>query len=218
MSDSSAGQPEIVSASVSQWIQGLKDGERDSAQQLWNRYFQKLISQVEKRTHQYNCPNGVIVAEDVAASVFESICKGAQAGRFQDVTNRDELWWLLLAITRRKLVDHIRRETAVRRFPGRSPISLNDSGSSGEFYRELVSEEPTVEYVAIFKEQYDGLLSALRDDKLRQIAVLKIEGYSNEEIQAAVGISSATMSRKIKLIRDTWHYALTNQGSDDGNQ
>ena len=199
--------------SVSDWVCRLKDGDAEAAQRLWDRYFQKLVEQAEKRISSHNCPEGAVVPEDVAASVFESLWKGANRGRFQHVTARDELWWLLLAMTRRKVVSHIRHSMAQQRFPGKIAASLS-SVSPGSLYQELVSDEPTAESVVMMRDQFSFLLSLLRDDKLRRIAVLKLEGHSNEEICRILDVSSATATRKLRLIRETWQQAIDEEGGD----
>ncbi len=45
--------------------------------------------------------------------------RGAVAGRFSDINNRDDLWWMLLAITQQKAVDLVRHEVAQKRGGGR---------------------------------------------------------------------------------------------------
>lgn len=201
--------------SVSEWVCSLKDGDAEAAQRLWDRYFQKLIEQATKRVRAHNCPEGTVVPEDVAASVFESLWKGANAGRFQNVTDRDELWWLLQAMTRRKVVSQIRHSTAQHRWPGHIPASLSGD-EAGNTYRDLLSVEPTAEYVVLMQDQFSYLLSRLRDDKLRQIAVLRLQGCSNEEIRRNLGVSSATMTRKLRLVRETWQQAIDDEDSDHG--
>ena len=201
--------------SVSHWVRSLKEGDSDAVQQLWNRYFEKLITHAATRIRGHNCPEGTVIPEDIAASVFESIWKGANAGRFQNVADRDELWWLLQAMTKRKVIDHIRHATAMRRFPGKPPVSLS-GGEASLVYAELVSEEPTAEYALHMEEQYSFLLGLLRDQNLRRIAVLKIEGYTSDEIQMELKIASATLTRKLRLIRETWQQALADKGSDNG--
>jgi hypothetical protein len=42
------------------------------------------------------------------------------------------------------------------------------------------------------------------DDKLRSVAVWKLEGYTNAEIAARLGRAPATVERKLRLIRDAW--------------
>lgn len=197
-------QQESASAlvsSVSEWVQRLTEGDAEAAQQLWDRYFGKVLECAEQRIR--NCPPGVISAEEIAASVFESIWRGAQEGRFDRVQNRDELWWLLLALTRRKAASHIRRETAQKRGGATHTQSL--SGSNGKaIFESLVCDEPTPEYLIAMEEEYERLLTILRDEKSRRIAVLKLEGYSNNEICEELDIAPATVARKVRLIRDTW--------------
>ena len=47
-------------------------------------------------------------------------------------------------------------------------------------------------------------LDGLRDDSLRRIALLRMEGYTNEEIAERLGCGLRSVSRKIDLIRRTW--------------
>jgi DNA-directed RNA polymerase specialized sigma24 family protein len=48
------------------------------------------------------------------------------------------------------------------------------------------------------------LLDALGDDTLRQIALWKLEGYTNEEVADQLGCSLAGIGRKLRLIREIW--------------
>ena len=44
----------------------------------------------------------------------------------------------------------------------------------------------------------------LEDETLRQIAQRKLEGYESAEIAAVLGVSSRTVDRKLRLIREIW--------------
>ena len=103
----------MTDSSVSQWISGLHEGDGTSIERLWDRYAQCLVALAKQRLR--NVPLRTADEEDIAASVFESLCRGASEGRLKDLNNRDELWWLLLALTRRKVANHVRRETAEKR-------------------------------------------------------------------------------------------------------
>ena len=48
------------------------------------------------------------------------------------------------------------------------------------------------------------LLEKLSDDDLRLIAVLRLEGHSNQEIAALINRSVKTVERRNQLIRKTW--------------
>jgi DNA-directed RNA polymerase specialized sigma24 family protein len=155
----------------------------------------------------------VVDEEDIAQSVFSSICRGAAAGRFDNVNNRDELWWLLLAITKHKAVNFIRRETRQIRGEGRVRCEAQMGGEDGsKAFRldELVGRDPAPDFVAMLDEEYQGLLTELGDDRLRQIAGLRIEGYEVSEIADKLGVSLRTVERKLNLIRSRWSKLLPN--------
>ncbi len=69
---------------------------------------------------------------------------------------------------------------------------------------QLVGEEPTPEFAVLVAEEYHNRLEALEDETLRQIAIWKLEGYTNEEIAARLGCALRTVANKLKLIRLKW--------------
>jgi RNA polymerase sigma factor (sigma-70 family) len=196
--------------SISEWLRRLKGGEVAAAQNLWDRYSEELLRVAKQRLG--TSPRGIGDEEDVALSVFGSIFRGAAEGRFDHISTRDELWWLLLTITKRKTVDHIRRESAQKRHhhpdqsgqpprairPDSAQISLND----------LVSSSPTPDFLVALEEQYLRLLDKLRNDQLREIVVLRIEGYTVAEIAQKMNIGLRAVERKLQLIRAKWKREL----------
>ena len=48
------------------------------------------------------------------------------------------------------------------------------------------------------------LLTALGSDSLRQVALLRMEGYTGDEIADRLGCNRRTVTRKLDLIRRTW--------------
>ena len=71
-----------MSNSVSEWLVGLQTGEDTAVNQLWERYANELVNLA--RANLANAPKVIADEEDVAQSVFRSICRGAAAGRFAD--------------------------------------------------------------------------------------------------------------------------------------
>jgi DNA-directed RNA polymerase specialized sigma24 family protein len=185
-------------------------GNSDAAQRLWERYAMQLVELARRRLK--DAPKRVADEDDIAASVFHSLCRGAAAGRFQNVKNRDDLWWLLLAITKQKVVDHVRRESAQKRGAGRvhleSGLNGNPDDSRGFALDHLVGDEPTPEFVVMLDEQHERLLGILRDDQLRQIAMFRIEGFTVPEIAEDFHVTTRTIERKLQLIRDAWSKEL----------
>jgi DNA-directed RNA polymerase specialized sigma24 family protein len=185
----------------------LRSGEEKAAQALWNEYSVTLVNLAKQRLG--NISLGMTDEEDVALSVFGSICRGAAEGRFTDVTTRDELWWLLLRITRQKAASHIRREMAVKRRINRQPEGKDTVDDVPVGIEDLISREPSPDFLITLEEESSRLMQSLRDDCLRTIVVLRIEGYLVSEIAERLSVSGRTVERKLQLIRDKWARELT---------
>jgi DNA-directed RNA polymerase specialized sigma24 family protein len=196
--------------SITAWIHQLKAGEADAAQQLWIRYADRLTELARRKLG--SAPRRIADEEDVAQSVFHLLCRGAQAGRFQNLHDRDELWWWLLMTTKQKSVDNVRRELAQKRGGGRVQ-ALASRSARGDSSDELALDDvigaaPTPEFLVMLQEQNDRLLGLLRDDCLRSVAMWRMEGFTVAEIAAKLAIGVRAVERKLRLIRDKWRREL----------
>jgi DNA-directed RNA polymerase specialized sigma24 family protein len=156
--------------------------------------------------------------EDVALSAFKSLWNGAQQGRFVRLSDRDDLWKLLVVLTTRKAIDQMRTQGRQRRGGGAvvSESALEGCGTgSHPTLAQIASTDPTPEFAAVLAEEYHLRLAALDDDVLKRIATLRMEGYTNEEIATALNVVPRTVIRKISRIRDTWSGDVGRPG--DGN-
>jgi DNA-directed RNA polymerase specialized sigma24 family protein len=190
--------------SVTHWIGDLKAGGDQAAQALWQRYFERLARRA--RAQLGDAPRAVADEEDVALSAFDHLCRGAAAGRFPKLDNRDDLWRLLATITAQKAVDLRRRQGRRKRDAGRTRGEVTKPGGDAEVnaMAQQPDRGPSPEFVALMDEQYRHLLVRLGDDSLRQIAVWKMEGYSNEEIAQRLDCGLRTVERKLGVIRSIW--------------
>src|SRR5262245_10197748 len=75
---------------VTQWVNQLKDGDREAVRPLLERYFQQLVRLAGGRLR--NASRLADGAEDVALSAFDSFCRAAEQGRLPKLTDRDSLW------------------------------------------------------------------------------------------------------------------------------
>ena len=69
---------------------------------------------------------------------------------------------------------------------------------------QIAGDGPTPEFAAMMAEECQRLLDALDDDSLRQVALSRMEGYTNDEIAAQLGCARRTIARRLELIRKTW--------------
>ena len=180
------GRPLSAGESVTQWIVQLKGGDREAAQRLWERYFGRLVRQT-RRWLRYT-PRQAADEEDVALSACDSVCRRAAQGRFPRLSDRDDLWQLLLVIAFRKTCNQIKHEKR-RQPPGRrvvhaSALAAGPGGDEGALFADLISRGPSPALAAQTAEECRRLLAELGDEELRRVALWKLEGYTAEEIGA----------------------------------
>jgi len=132
----------------------------------------------------------------VALSAFHSFCQ--TAARFPRLTNRDELWQILVMLTARKAAHERRRQKAQKRGGD------NNSSEGEQELDEIIGSEPTPVFAAMIAEEFETLLNRLPDKGLRQIARLRLEDYSNAEIATQLQCSERTVERRLALIRGVW--------------
>jgi DNA-directed RNA polymerase specialized sigma24 family protein len=193
--------------SVSQWIDQLKAGDPAAVERLWGRYFEQLVALA--RTRLRGTPCGAADEEDVALSAFDSFCRGAKRGRFPELLCRDSLWRLLVTITLRKAHNVRRDEQRLKRGGGqvlRQAEWLNaaDSAVAETGLEHVVGQGPTPEMAAQVAEECRRLLGRLNDVALQTLALLKMEGYTNQEVATRLGCALRTVERKLRLIRQIW--------------
>jgi DNA-directed RNA polymerase specialized sigma24 family protein len=196
--------------SVSQWIDRLREGDSQAAAHLWERYFARLVNLARQKLRK--APRRSFDEEDVVLDVMDSVCRGIEQGRYPRLDNRDDLWRLLFTITLRKSVSRIRHHQRQRRGGGRVRgesqfgVAADDSAVAG--IANLPASEPDPETVVEFAEQTERLLAMLGDETLRQIAQLKLEGHTDDEIAARVGCVRRTVVRKLSVIRGIWSTSI----------
>ena len=190
--------------SITRWIADLKRGDPQAAASLWRQYFERLVHMARRKLGA--TPRRAADEEDVALSAFRCLCDGAARGQFSILTDRDDLWRLLATLTIRKAIDLKRHAGGKKRGGGqvRGESVFGDAGDEPAGLDQFLSEEPTPALLATLAEEHTRLLEALQDDTLRQVALWKMEGYTNEEIAAKLGLTCRSVERKLERIRTKW--------------
>ncbi len=68
---------------------------------------------------------------------------------------------------------------------------------------EVAGDGLPPEFPVIVAEECSRLLDLL-DERLRQVAMNKMDGYTNEDIAGRLACSVSTVERSLRLIRKTW--------------
>jgi len=190
--------------SVMRLVGGFKAGDPEAARQLWERYFADLVRLARARLR--DAPRAAADEEDAALSAFDSLCLGIEHGRFPWLDDRDDLWRVLVTITARKAADLVQHERRLKRGSGHVraeadlALAALDAGGIGQ----APAPEPSPELAALLADEVTRLFDALPDESLREVARLRLEGYSDRDIAATPDCGLSTVERRLRTIRRLW--------------
>ena len=188
------------SGSVTRYLAQCKAGDPQAAQPVWERYFPRLARLAEKALA--GKPWAAFDGEDVALSALDSFFQGLAGGQYPELGDRNELWALLTRIVRHKVLDWVKY---ARR--GKRDVEKVQGGSAG--LEHLQSREPDPEEAATAADQVRCLFESLGDDTLREIALLKMEGFTDKEVADRLNCGLRTVERKLERIRRKWEKEST---------
>jgi RNA polymerase sigma factor (sigma-70 family) len=183
-----------VSPSITRLIRALQDDRASAVGPLLGVYFDRLVQLARQRLQAL--PGLASYDEDVALRSFYSVYQRIRdVARPLHLAGRDDLWRLLATRTISRAIDLMRRHR-----PGEVP--------AGDDVEQLLSREPTPEEAAEMADECRRLLEMLDEPQLRQIALWKVEGFTNEEIAARLDCVTRTVERKVSRIRLLWKHEL----------
>jgi DNA-directed RNA polymerase specialized sigma24 family protein len=131
-----------------------------------------------------------------------------QQGQFSRLENRDDLWKILVTISKRKAAKHIARETAEKRGGGRvrgESAVLRPGEGLATGLEAFADERPTPDEQCEMLDCVEHILAfldELNDETLRAIAVFKSHGIGDEQIARELNCSTKTVERKRKRLRE----------------
>jgi RNA polymerase sigma factor (sigma-70 family) len=180
--------------SVTRLIHAVQEDRASAVGPLLAVYFDRLVQLARRRLQ--DLPGMANYDEDLALRSFYSVYRRVRdLERPLQLTGRDDLWRLLATRTISRAIDLIRRHR-----PGEVPGDYDPA--------QLLTREPTPEEAAATADECRRLLDLLDEPELRQIALWKVEGYTNEEIAARLDCVPRTVERKVRRIRLLWKHEL----------
>ncbi len=204
----------MTAGSVTNLLRAIEQGDDDAAHQLWNRYESEMHGVAQRRMKRLK-QRDILDEEDIVSSAFAGICLAARKGQLAKISNRGELWGLMIVAIHNKIGQREEYVGAAKRDADllvSQADRLRDLGSNLE---RIVTSEAGPESQAIQVEAVEVLLKKLDDPDHRAVAVLKLAGYSNDEIAEQLGYARRTIQRMLSLIRSCWEDASRNLSSSN---
>src|SRR4051794_20383684 len=174
-------------------LERFQGGDDLAAAEIFDRYFRRLTalarSRLSPRLARRTDP------EDIVLSVYRSFFVGARGGQYT-LNRGGDLWRLLAAIAKHKLLRQARSQTADRRSVEiEVPLDLVDEGRLGGR-----PQDPSPEDAAALADELERVL-ALLDHFGRRVFELRLQGLQIPEIAEDTGRSERSVRRSLATIR-----------------
>ena len=183
--------------SVTRWLYDLREGDKSAATRLWKFLNQRLLKLSKNAVARTQRAAGYD-EDDVAQSAFIALCTAIQSGRYEHLADRSEVWKLLAVITLNKAKNRAAHDNRLCRGGGRIKCDVEAELQKTEA-PDLSAEEQLV-----IHEECERLLGMLQRDELKRVAILKVEGHTNEEVAERLACSRRSVQRRLNLIREIW--------------
>ena len=168
-------------------------GEESAADQLFQRYSQRLIRLARARLSARLA--GKMDPEDVAMSAWRSFFLGARREQFT-LNAPGDLWRLLVSITLHKLYHQARHHAADRR----SIAKEQPLDQTSEVLHASSNAEPTVHEALALTEELEAVMANL-DTEGRRVLELRLQGEQIAAISQLTKRSERTVRRILEQIR-----------------
>jgi RNA polymerase sigma factor (sigma-70 family) len=200
----------IQHGSVTGWLRDLENGDQAALNALADRYFERIASVAKLRLMKSG--HAGFEGDDVAVEAFIKLLKNLVSQiRSGKITNRETFWFFILAILRSVIIDFKRKELAARRGGKlvRNVTDLNFFHEGTGWLLEFVDKKTDHESLITLEDSVDFLLNKkLKIGTTREVAKLKLQGFTNQQIADQLGIDNSSVRRKLDLIEKIWRSDL----------
>jgi len=177
----------------------LKNGDNEAKskaiEKLWNVYIDRLceIARVTLTNEAARASSD----QSMIQSVFDSLQRRAQCGELLALSHEDGLWKYLLESINRKAAklstDAQPTDTSEinsTTVPSHVQLSLQDAAF----------KEPTADGIHEILQKLDGI----EGDITRNVVLLHLQSYTDQQISERLKISQRSVHRKIALVKKIW--------------
>ena len=197
------------SASLSELVRRLRQGDDTFANELFARFARRLIGLA--RTHLDRRMQQKVDPEDVVQSVYRSFFRRLDAEQIE-TPSWDSLWYLLTVMTLRKCAKQAEQMHAAKR-DARREVSLQSDGDSGDSWKHVADREPTPEEAALLTELVDQTMRDF-DPEDHAVVMMSLQGYNVREISASLKRADRSVRRLRERVRKRLEDMLAQSEND----
>jgi len=184
------------SRSFEDLVARLQAGDAAAIESIYQRFSQRLIALARQRLDR--TLQAKVGPEDVLQSVFCSLFL-RHADSQLDLRNWDSLWGLLVVMTLRKCMGKARFFHRQVRDVRRESEPAVEPSLAGVSWQAL-AREPTPLEAAELADTLENLMGHL-SPREREVAMLRLQGHSVQEISSRVGRTERTVERALERAR-----------------
>ena len=169
-------------------------GDMDSFAKLFDFYIGRLRIYVQGELTKQDRAEGF--EDDLANQTMTTVWQGLTGGRFDNIANRDELWFTMMSVAKSRALDR-------RRYLRRNKRMLGIPDKLASLFKR--SHEPNLasdEFEVL--EVWEKFAESLPDDEYRKILRMKMEGLDVDEIAMQLDSIPRRVQRKLKIMLGEW--------------
>ena len=196
-------------------------GDRSILEELVLRYNWKMVQLANRYMQRLRVYNATGDAEDAVHDTLNKLCHRAIDGELRCIQSSNEFWRVFFSMLKVEIRDARDRGDALKRGgPGRHrsrgrafgaatgaggvPLLRRILRLSDLSVDSVYSLLPQPEDLALIKLEIEEFLEYLDDPISRQIAELRVESYTNDQIAKLLDLNERTIERRLAKIRERY--------------
>jgi DNA-directed RNA polymerase specialized sigma24 family protein len=174
-------------------LREAQQGSKEAAQELYDTYVKYVLRCVRQRMYYKLRPR--FDSQDFVQQVFASFFVGD--AKLPDFESPEEMLAYLQTLAQRKVTIEGRR---LRRAKHNAALERSIDANSDPQAHHPPTRLPTPSAVAVFREQYDGLVGE-QAAETREVAQLRLEGNTFPEIAEQLEMHEANARKVMRRLR-----------------